>query len=279
MKKLSLGVAVLVLAGCSNGNDVSTNTISNDPSSDNVASQPLLSINSGNNVASSPSTSNVAPEAPSNWSYSDSHDEMRGVDSHIASLVSDNQTNFDFPYSGGSNLSILLKRTSNDPTDIAFRISKGQFICDTFQGNCYASVKFDDQPIQTFRLEESSSHAPDILFISDQSDTDSFINSLLTAKKVIVELPFFQEGKRQFKFTLSGLKWVQPTPVKQNDQGLINGAAYDKAPPEPQEPEENIDPDVGDSPISDPIPVTDNMNSNQTSSDLVTTDEAKQIMN
>ncbi len=132
---------------------------------------------------------------------------MRGITTKYASLISENSVYFGFPYDGGSELSITLRKTTKEPSDVMFVISKGQFSCDTISGRCYASFKFDDQPLQEIRLSGSTDHSSDILFIHSSNDTEQFIKSLKSAKSLIIELPFYQEGHKQFKFKLPDLDW------------------------------------------------------------------------
>ena len=48
----------------------------------------------------------------------------------------------------------------------------------------------------------------------NDDDAKLFIKRLLNSKKLIIELPFYQNGNKQFKFDVSNLKWNSPT-VKQ----------------------------------------------------------------
>lgn len=142
-----------------------------------------------------------------NWKYDQTTDEMRGTKSKFASITSDNSVQFGFPYDGGSYLSTTLRKRSNEPTEVMFAISDGQYSCDTISDNCFAAVKFDNGDIQNIELSSTTDYSSDVLFIANEYDVDSFVASLKSSKKLIVELPFYQEGKKQFGFTVSGLNW------------------------------------------------------------------------
>lgn len=154
-------------------------------------------------------TTNELPSEPtSKWTYDESNDEMRGIKSKFASIESDNQVNFNFPYDGGSNLQITLRQKTNESTEVMFVINKGQYSCDTISDNCFASVKFDNQAIKEIELDGTTDHSSDTLFIKYSTDTDRFIHDISKSKALIIELPFYQEGNKQFKFSPSGLEWV-----------------------------------------------------------------------
>lgn len=148
-----------------------------------------------------------SPKPVPSWKYDQATDEMRGVESKFASIISDNRVQFAFPYDGGSYLDITLRKKSTEPTEVMFTISDGQYSCDTISDNCFAAVKFDNGDIQDVELGSTTDHSSDVLFIANDYDVDSFVGSLRKSKKLIVELPFYQEGKKQFVFTVSSLSW------------------------------------------------------------------------
>ncbi|MFW2082272.1 hypothetical protein ACNPQK_15000 [Acinetobacter guillouiae] len=149
----------------------------------------------------------ITPEPTSNWNYNQKNDDMRGIITKFASISSDNRVQFDFPYNGGSYLDITLRKRATEPTEIMFTINDGQYSCDTISESCFASVKFDDGHIQNIELSATTDYSGDVLFISNDYDVDTFIKSLKKSKKLIIELPFYQEGKKQFSFTVSGINW------------------------------------------------------------------------
>lgn len=162
--------------------------------------------------------------APNSWEYDESKDEMRGINTKFAHLLSENYVDFDFPYDGGSQLKITLRKKTNEPSEVILVISKGQYSCDTISDNCYTSLKFDNKPIEQFALDGTTDHSSDVLFIKYPHDINRFINSLKTSKNLIIELPFYQAGNKQFKFSLSQLNWATP---KANKSAALNEPATD----------------------------------------------------
>lgn len=146
----------------------------------------------------------ISGDAASNWIYNTTKDEMRGQEEKFATTVSTNSVDFDFPYNGGSKL-ILTLRKSGNKTDVMVTVSKGQILCGI--RGCETALKFDTGAVQTITMTEPDNHASDVLFVMHDKTEDKIINQLKTSKKLVIEVPFYQEGKKQFTFDVSGLKW------------------------------------------------------------------------
>jgi len=152
---------------------------------------------------SSASVGSNETEAASAWSYSESKDDMRGTTSKFAELESTNSVDFDFPYSGGSKLTIRLQKRGSRAAETALVISKGQFLCHSFS-NQKITAKFDTGPIRTFSCTDASDGSSNVAFVLPAG---AFISALRRSQKVVVEAEFFQEGRRQFDFDTAKLKW------------------------------------------------------------------------
>ena len=146
----------------------------------------------------------ISGEAASNWIYNTTKDEMRDQEAKFATTVSTNSVDFDFPYNGGSKL-ILTLRKSGNKTDVMATVSKGQILCGI--RGCETAFKFDTGAVQTITMTEPDNHASDVLFVMHDKTEDKIINQLKTSKKLVIEVPFYQEGKKQFTFDVSSLKW------------------------------------------------------------------------
>lgn len=157
-----------------------------------------------NQLSGSPKAEVGEPVKKENWQTTTSNDEMRGTKSTTTATMSTNQVNFAFPYDGGSNL-VLNVRNNNKSKDVIIFISKGQFICGSYDG-CPVSFKFDNDSVQTITMVGSDSHDSDILFINSQKTANAVIQKLKTSKRLIIEPKFYQEGSKQFTFDVSGFK-------------------------------------------------------------------------
>lgn len=135
------------------------------------------------------------------WVYDYIKDDLRDNTTEIAENKSLNEVNFDFPYNGGSNL-ILNIRKNHTGTDLYFVISRGQFLCGLIDG-CDIAFRFDDGEILKVRAIGSDSHASDILFIKNTSMTLKLIEKIKKSKKLIVAPKFYQYGEVQFTFDVS----------------------------------------------------------------------------
>lgn len=199
----AIGCVVLVLlvlgiAMCSGGDDESEGDLSDvDAAAANVeaaAEAALAEVEAGE-----------SPEKPikerSAWSYSESKDELRGKTTYHARVVSDNSVQFDFPYNGGARLTMTVRKSPQYGSDVIFRISKGQYTCGLY--NCKGAISFDGRS-EALTLTTPADHSSDVLFATYG---DAIIRKLKNSDRTIVELPFYQEGNRQFVFDTTNLEW------------------------------------------------------------------------
>ena len=135
-----------------------------------------------------------------NWKYSETKDKMEEI-INIAWVNANDLVYLDFPYNGGSQ-GILTLRKSNSTSDVYFSIDKGQI--DIGIDITTIRVKFDDEEPKMWSMLESSTNDRDILFF----DNDNlFYKKLKTSKKLVLEVPFFQNGNQQFEFNTENLVW------------------------------------------------------------------------
>jgi len=167
--------------------------------------EPTKTVNQGDKQESAQASSVTSePVKPENWFNNVSKDEMRGTETRSTRTISTNQADFEFPYNGGSNL-VLTIRKGKSGTDLIINITKGQFICSSFDG-CKVNFKFDSGNIQAVTMVGSDTHDTDVLFVQSESTAKKLIEKLKVSKKLIVEPSFFQEGTKQFIFDVDGFK-------------------------------------------------------------------------
>lgn len=135
------------------------------------------------------------------WSYHESIDKMRNTKTFYASIQSLNELQFDSPYSGGSYGILTIRKSPEFGKDIMFSIEKGQFLC---HDECFVFMKFDDRKIEKYKAIEPSDGTPNILFLQPYK---IIINKIQKAKHLIIEADFYQEGRQQVEFNISGLVW------------------------------------------------------------------------
>ena len=156
-------------------------------------------------VADSNSVSTEEDKDLKGWDYTTDTDEMNDSKSRFASLESDNSVEFDFPYQGGSSLTITVRYMKKYGTDVYIKISKGQLISSEFEGTNNVRVRFDNGSPIKFTTNSPSDGSADMLFLNNAK---KFINLAKKAKTIKIEAPFFQEGNRVFTFTIDKpLEW------------------------------------------------------------------------
>ena len=137
----------------------------------------------------------------SSWTYSSEKDAVRNATVNYAVITSDNNVQFDFPYNGGSTLRMTI-RHDHRGDNVILDISKGQFACSI--ESCSGEMNIDGVA-RRLTLDEAADGSANTLFVRGES---GIIKSLKSAKKIIIELPFYQSGNKQFTFTTAkGLVW------------------------------------------------------------------------
>lgn len=146
----------------------------------------------------------IVSEKKSYWNTNISEDSMRGTKTIFTSNTSNNSVNFDFPYNGGSKLSLTVQNNSRQK-DIYITILKGQFLC-SLSEDCKVNFKFDNGSIQAISMVGSSSQESNVLFVENSKTIRSLIEKMKKSRSLIIEPMFYQEGSRQFYFNLEGFK-------------------------------------------------------------------------
>lgn len=140
------------------------------------------------------------PKAVENWQYTETTDKMTDKVNSYAINTSTNTIEFDFPYNGGSFLSMHVRNSENG-NEVLLKISKGQFMSSFNNG---VKIKFDEEPVKSYGYSEPADGASDFIFLDNGPQ---IIKKLKTAKKIKVQPLFFQEGQTVFEFDVEGLKW------------------------------------------------------------------------
>ncbi|HEY1056951.1 MAG TPA: hypothetical protein VGE24_17525, partial [Emticicia sp.] len=102
---------------------------------------------------------------------------------------------------GGSEAYLMIRKKDGS-TNIALRVSKGQFVSSIRGGS--VRLRFDKEPPITISTSESSDGSSDILFLNSES---KIISKLKKSTSLIIEAEFFNEGNRIIEFTTKDFKW------------------------------------------------------------------------
>ena len=136
------------------------------------------------------------------WTYDTVKNEM-GESTIMATIQSTNKVDFDFPYQGGSVGYLVIKKSARGGLNIMYRVSNGQIDVDIIEGTDIR-VKYDDENPKTYNMSSSNDNSTDVLFFNGET---SVLSKIKNSKKVVVEVPFFQGGNKQFTFNTENLKW------------------------------------------------------------------------
>jgi hypothetical protein len=180
---------ICVLIGCSNDNTRTSQSL--------VASSSSVTHDENTKEKIDSTTD----EDLSRWIYSEQEDKMSDNPIKTASIVANEQLEFDFPYSGGATATLTIRK-KNSSTDVYLRISTGQFHGD--YENPSVRIKFDNEKPKRYSYSEAEDASSDIIFLNSERE---LIAKMEKAKKMIIEAEFYQEGRRQMEFDVAGLKW------------------------------------------------------------------------
>jgi hypothetical protein len=143
------------------------------------------------------------PVIVNNWQYNQSVDEMRGTTTYTAVTTSRNNVHLGSPYSGGTDLSIVIRHSDELGNELLLITNNGQLWCE--YRNCLMTVKFDDKSVEEHAVSRAVGGSSDVMFLDD-SESD-FINKLKSSKQTMIEIGFFNNGNQQFTLDTEGLEW------------------------------------------------------------------------
>ena len=135
------------------------------------------------------------------WEYERTEDKMRGGVTHTAILRSNNSVRLKFPYEGDTYLNLEVRDSVQYGKDIIVFPDRGQVPCIL---GCKIHAKFDLGKVQTISANGPEASSSDAVFVSGYSN---FISQLKQAKKLVLEVSFYDRGPVQFDFDVEKLVW------------------------------------------------------------------------
>jgi hypothetical protein len=196
MKNLICAVSLLSLLNCTTKEK---STRHESPDSVQAASTTTPTRSSNTVSAKTPSQPSVAA-GKTTWTYEKKVDQ-EGSTAYKASVTSPNLLQFNFPYAGGSTATLTI-RHKNGTSYLYLEVSRGQFNR-SFQGGT-ARIRFDDKPSQNYSFSAAENGRANIIFFDSEK---KLINQMKTARKMIVDIDFYAQGRRQIEFRTAGLTW------------------------------------------------------------------------
>lgn len=179
MIKLIPTIALCLLAGCSNSYQ----------KQDLFHPVPL-----NNSLDLMPATISGAPG--SNWQRIDKSDELRQITITSLTLESDNLIDLRHPYGPKASARLVVANMPNGYAKVALQASDGQIVCSP----CAVVARFDDKEPQRYHAQ-TIGHSRRMLSFSQ----GRILGDLIASDALIIEIDFYPDGPKQFKFTTSGL--------------------------------------------------------------------------
>ena len=193
---IMLGIATLLLVGILN-TTISQSEQNLAEAAKNSNAEALNAADAAMNAADAAMANSLKPWHPI-WQK----DDVRNVTFVSTYTESVNKIDLDFPYSGGSYLTLYARKHPIFGTDVVLELSKGQLVCRP--RGCVATVRFDDHAPLQFRLNEPADYSHDTLFIRDAS---TFLSHVRKSSRAVIEIDVYEAGRPQFKFNISDFEW------------------------------------------------------------------------
>jgi hypothetical protein len=188
MKKIILGLLMVVFCGCKQ--EEKQYTI-----------EEQIKIDSIKETILKEAENKAYKDSIAGWNYETKINKMTGTKDLFCTVQSNESLNLDFPYDG-VNYGGLTVRRMNGEVDIIIAIMKGQ-ISGGYE-NEYFKARFDDGKQITFSYLSPSDNSTESIFVENSS---KFLKKLQTAKKVLIQLPLYQNGNQILEFNTQGLKF------------------------------------------------------------------------
>ncbi|SHG73635.1 hypothetical protein SAMN05444372_10989 [Flavobacterium micromati] len=135
----------------------------------------------------------------SGWKYDTIKNKMTDVKDVFCRVQSNESLSLTAPYEG-VNFGQLTVRRMNGQVDIIISIMKGQ-ISGGYE-NEYFKARFDNGKQTTFSYSEPADNSTETIFVEGKS---KFLKMLKTSKKVLIEIPLYQNGNQILEFKTEGL--------------------------------------------------------------------------
>jgi hypothetical protein len=118
----------------------------------------------------------------------------------IAAIDSENSVNFDFPYRGEQNATLILREHPSYGFGVLVSIQRGQFLCHSYE-NCTIRVRFDEAEPEAWSAVGPSDNSTTTVLLHSEA---RFLPRLRKAKTVRIQIPVYQEGSPTFEFDVDG---------------------------------------------------------------------------
>jgi hypothetical protein len=130
------------------------------------------------------------------WEYNEQEDKMTSKKASYATVGSNNSLSLGFPYKGHNPGELRVRQHPKFGLDVYVSVAKGQILCRSYE-DCTIMVRFDDDQPKAWRAVGPADHSSDVIFLRNEA---AFIARAKTAKKILISIPFFQNGNQVLEF-------------------------------------------------------------------------------
>jgi hypothetical protein len=139
------------------------------------------------------------------WQYRVYRDDMSGETTQIATVDSVNAADLDFPYAGGSPLTLQVTTDAHDYKTVSLILKRGQFDCGD---RCNIAIKADNRPMQWLHGHESTCGKYSCLMLSkdygDDKSPEAFDAVQSAGSRFEASVPLYQFGDYHYVFNTTG---------------------------------------------------------------------------
>jgi hypothetical protein len=185
---ISCSLAIILLSGCKN----SEKPVASGVTPKDTTASVVVPASAGSPLS-----------ALEGWSYDTTSDKMRGTTSHFASIYAKDLLVLPAPYDDGSLSKLMVRHKPGSGLAVMFSVSSGQISLP--YNDEYIAVKFDDGPVQKWSVSEAAAGSSNLIFLNSEK---KFVAKLKEAKKLMLEVPFYDAGKKVIEFDVAGLEWA-----------------------------------------------------------------------
>jgi len=141
-------------------------------------------------------------EAQAKWTYLNIEDPMSSREIRGATIRSENTVSLSFPYQGAQRANLVLREHPTAGRNVILTIERGQILCRA-NGRCHVSIRFDDRQAVNWPGSPPLSLASEEVFIANH---DSFLRQVRNAKRILIQVELYQDGRQVFEFDVSGFQ-------------------------------------------------------------------------
>jgi len=151
----------------------------------------------------SSTTQSDSQTPPAAWQYFTVTDDMTSKTIAFAESKSLNKENLHWPYGRNIGATLTLRKHPRHGKSVYVTLDKGQILCRSYE-SCTVSIRFDDRPPHQYSAIGPSDGSTEVVFIQNHT---RFVTALKQSKKVLIELPMYQDGNRSWQFNVDDLSW------------------------------------------------------------------------